>query len=187
MRQVRIGKSEIVRKYQRDKLGNSLWELKTPKSVDILNLAVNAGNAKFGAGSHWIEDRYIDESGRDPDNEIWALIQMSMQAWLDGANDHHASFYTAEANFIAPDGNCFRGRQDIIKAFDELAKRFPQRVMEVQSCQITYLDSYAAVVMMQGLISHGKAVGSKKWASIQTVKNTIDGWLIAAHQAFYSE
>ncbi|MBB6579574.1 uncharacterized protein (TIGR02246 family) [Comamonas odontotermitis] len=187
MRQVRICKSERVRESLGEASGQGAWELISTKGVDELHLIVQAGNEKFGAGSHWIETREVADFREEPDNDIWDLIRLSMQAWLDGAIDRHTTYFTPEAVFISPDGTCFRGSHDIAFAFSKEAERLPSRSMEIQAFQISYLSSAAAVVMMQGQISHGNSFGPQRWVSTQTVKNTDRGWLIASHQVFHRD
>lgn len=147
---------------------------------------VDAGNARFGAGSHWLEYRELPADDPDPDAAIRELIARSMQAWADDDMQGHLAYFTDGAVLVTPEGSCHRGHASLLAAFRAQRAAMSGLQMQADELQITHTGIGTAIVLMEGMLLHAGRVLPQRWATTQFVVHGPDGrWRIASHQVFH--
>lgn len=186
MRQVRMCWDDKLSRVKRDLSSSSEWADATPELSHYYELIAQAGNEVFGPGTHWIETREAQPDRPSPDAEVKALVQNSMQAWLEGDMPGHLGYFTSAAAFVSPDGECHRGHGALSRAFAQERAAMPGLVMEPRSIEIAHPVRDAAVVMMRGVLMHAGLQEPQNWAATLVAVWTEEGrWRIASMQVLH--
>src|SRR5690606_1379417 len=97
MLQLRLCWNDDVRRLKAESERGSAWAPASEELRHYFEAMVQAGNAVFGPGTHWLEQRHASELSPSPEKEVAQLIADSMQAWIDGALKRHLAFFLESA------------------------------------------------------------------------------------------
>jgi len=186
MEQVRMCRSERIKALNRDLVTYGDWVQSTPEVVASFQDLIDAGNERFGRGSHWLERRHLAAGSAQPDQAIRRLIEDSMGSWIEGDLEKHLSFFTEGAVLITPMGTSHRGHDGLHHAFASERASMPGLSMTVEDVQISYPTPEAGIVLMEGVLSHSQVPSPQRWACTQmVVRMPSSRWLIASLHIYH--
>lgn len=187
MLQLRLCWNDDVRRLKAESERGSAWAPASEELRHYFEAMVQAGNAVFGPGTHWLEQRHASELSPSPEKEVAQLIADSMQAWIDGALKRHLAFFLESAILVSPTGRCARGHAGLYQVFSEERAAMPALSMRVLVQEIIHPTPDSAVVMMMGELTHSGLLEPQAWASTQTVVREAGLWKIATMQVYHPE